>query len=218
MKYYILELSLFALALLFSSCNNDTTNPTQNNSTTIILGTQVWTVKNLDVVRYRNGDIIPEVRDSAQWINLTTGAWCYYNNDSTLGAVYGRLYNWYAVTDPRGLAPEGWHIPTDGEWTTLTNNLGGETVAGGKLKEKGTVHWLSPNIVVPNESGFKALPGGWRNYNGTFEIIGTCSGWWSSSEFSSAHAWTCLLYYNNSIAYRFSNLKEAGYSVRCIKD
>ena len=98
---------------------------------TIEIGTQKWMSKNLDVAFYRNGDVIPQVTDPTAWAALLTGAWCYYNNDSTQGNKYGKLYNWYAVNDPRSLAPQGWHVPSDAEWTILETTLGGSPVAGG---------------------------------------------------------------------------------------
>ena len=123
---------------------------------------QVWMAKNLDVTTYRNGDVIPQVTDASEWLNLTTGAWCWYNNDSTNKSVYGKLYNWYAVNDPRGLAPEGWHIPTAGEWDALINCNGGWYVAGCHLKESGFAHWQAPNAGATNNSGFTGVPGGLR--------------------------------------------------------
>jgi len=115
--------------------------------------------KNLDVDHYRNGDPIPEVQDSAQWVNLKTGAWCYYNNSDSLGKIYGKFYNWYAVNDPRRLAPIGYHVPSDAEWTVLSTFLGGNKGSGGKMKETDTTHWSSPNKGATNSSGFTALPG-----------------------------------------------------------
>jgi uncharacterized protein (TIGR02145 family) len=132
----------------------------------IKIGSQVVMKKNLNVSHYRNGDRIPQVKGPDKWAALTTGAWCWYNNDSANGAVYGKLYNWYAVNDPRGLAPEGWHIPSDAEWTTLTTFLGGEGVAGGKMKERGITHWIYPNTDATNSSGFTGLPGGVRYFLG----------------------------------------------------
>src|SRR5690606_33259564 len=118
-------------------------------------------------------DVIPQVTDPTIWGNLTTGAWCYYNNDPANEIIYGKLYNWYAVNDPRGLAPVGWHIPSDSEWTILTDYLGGFEVAGGKMKETGTTHWANPNIGADNSSGFTGLPGGYRAYNSAeFNTIG----------------------------------------------
>jgi uncharacterized protein (TIGR02145 family) len=117
MKKLLVLLFLLGLMLLVNGCPCTDCDPPVNNYATVTIGTQVWMTKNLDVDRYRNGDIIPEVKDSIAWANLKTGAWCYYNNDPELGKIYGKLYNWYAVNDPRGLAPAGYHIPTDAEWT-----------------------------------------------------------------------------------------------------
>ncbi len=190
----------------------------RRNCQEIQIGSQLWTCKNLNVHHYRNDDIIPEVRDSAEWANLTTGAWCYYNNDSALGAIYGKLYNWYAVNDPRGLAPEGWHVPTDAEWTTLTTYLGGDSISGGKMKETGTSHWQSPNAGATNESGFTALPGGALNYDGVFDLIDGYGFWWSSTETRATNAWSRALSYGSTDIGRGDNHKGCGFSVRCIKD
>ena len=128
---------------------------------TVVIGTQEWTVKNLNVSRYRNGDVIPEVKDPKEWASLTTGAWCYYNNDPKNGAIYGKLYNWYAYNDSRGLAPEGFHIPSKTEWELLFSYLGGEDTAAGKLKSTKPL-WATPNKEATNISRFSALPGGRR--------------------------------------------------------
>jgi uncharacterized protein (TIGR02145 family) len=174
--------------------------------------------RNLDVDHYRNGDSIPEVRDSAQWVNLKTGAWCYYNNDSALGTIYGKLYNLLAVNDSLGLAPEGWHIANYFEWEELNRFLGGQYDVGGKLKETGTNHWLSPNKGASNESGFSALPGGYRGIFSEFGNIGYRGHWWTSAEYSSFIAWIRILSFNNvSFDYGDGN-GVAGFSVRCIKD
>ena len=185
---------------------------------TIVIGTQQWMRENLDVVTYRNGDIIPQVTDANAWAGLTTGAWCYYGNDVANGAIYGKLYNWYAVNDVRGLAPQGWHIPTDVEWTTLRTKLGGEPVAGGKMKTTGTTRWAAPNTGATNESGFAGLPGGNRYYNGTFIGIGIQGVWWSSAEYSSSLAWFCNLYYDYSVVLMVNDYKTSGISVRCLRD
>ncbi len=180
---------------------------------------QSWVTKNLDVASYRNGDPIPKVTDNAAWAALTTGAWCYYNNDSTTYAVtYGKLYNWYAVNDPRGLAPMGWHIPTDFEWTNLSNCLGGDAAAGGAMKETGTTHWTSPNTGATNISGFTGLPGGSRNLGGSFGLVGNYGYWWSSTETDTPSAWTRLLAYTNGGITRGTASKPYGYSVRCLRD
>jgi uncharacterized protein (TIGR02145 family) len=190
---------------------------------TIQIGTQKWASKNLDAAFYRNGDPVPEVKDAGAWAALTTGAWCWYNNDSTNGTKYGKLYNWYAVNDARGLAPQGWHIPSDAEWTKLSTTLGGEPVAGGQMKEVGTLNWTSPNVGGNNSSGFSGLPGGYRSFFGTFTIgtftiIGNYGGWWSATENSTANAWYRTLDYNNGGLNRTNSGKASGFSVRCLRD
>ncbi len=223
MKKYRL-LSLILSISIFTFCNEDkATNPDETYET-VAIGNQVWMKMNLDVDHYRNGDPIPEVKSNEEWEKLTTGAWCYYNNYSVNGKTYGKLYNWYAVNDPRGLAPAGWHIPNDQEWTTLTNSLGGENVAGGKLKSTGTIEgsdglWHSINFSATNESGFSALPGGWRSYsNGTFDNIGYYGGWWTSSAEDPSLVWFRGLKHNYASVLRYSYFKNYGFSVRCIKD
>ena len=179
----------------------------------------LWMTKNLDVSTYRNGDAIPKVTDDAAWAALTTGAYCYYNNDSiTYAATYGKLYNWYAVNDSRGLAPVGWHIPTHFEWYTLSTCLGEDAIAGGPMKEIGTTHWTTPNTGATNFSGFTGLPGGFRNGGGMFYDIGTNSYLWSSTEDSSTNAWFGILSFDEVGFYRESSHKRLGFSVRCIKD
>lgn len=135
-----------------------------NSIQTVKIGAQQWATKNLDVFAYRNGDIIPEVKDPDEWSKLTTGAWCYYNNDDSKGVVYGKLYNWFAVNDPRGLAPVGYHIATDLEWKLLTNYLGGKNTAGRQLKSKN--FWKKSFKVGIDSRGFKAMPGGYAYSEG----------------------------------------------------
>ena len=182
----------------------------------VLIGTQYWMDKNLELTTYRNGDTIPYVTNPTAWAALTTGAWCYYNNDPSSG--YGKLYNWYAVTDARGLAPQGWHIPTDAEWTTLSTVLGGESVAGGKMKTTGTTRWTSPNTGATNESGFAGLPGGFRYFNGSFNNVGSYGIWWSSTESSTNDAWDRFLYSEAYRLDRFNDSKLYGFSVRCLRD
>jgi uncharacterized protein (TIGR02145 family) len=181
----------------------------------------------LDVTTYRDGTPIPQVTDPTAWAGLTTGAWCYYNNTTANGITYGKLYNWYAVagihdTDPstpnKILAPQGWHVPSDAEWTTLTDFLGGVQVAGGKMKSTGTSLWSSPNTAATNESGFSGLPGGYRYGGGTFYGVGDYGIWWSSSEYDTAGAWFRALFYNDGVAGRDNNYKYFGFSVRCLRD
>jgi uncharacterized protein (TIGR02145 family) len=193
----------------------------------VTIGTQTWTAKNLDVATYSDGTVIPQVQDATAWANLTTGAWCYYNNDPATGTTYGKLYNWYAVAgihdnDPntpnKKLAPTGYHVSSDSEWTTLTDYLGGAGVAGGKMKESGTTHWNSPNTDATNSSGFTGLPGEIRNYDGTFYSIGGIGYWWSSSEYRKTYAWIRYLSYDYGSANRNYGNKRFGFSVRCLRD
>jgi uncharacterized protein (TIGR02145 family) len=160
------------------------------------------------------------VTDGNAWGNLSTGAYCNYNNTSNNNAIatYSRLYNWNAVSDSRNIAPAGWHVPTDAEWTTLTDYLGGEDVAGGKLKETETSHWLNPNTDATNESGFTALPGGNRNYDGPFFNIDGFGYWASITEASTNDVWYFAMSYTSSNVFRYYFYKEGGWSVRCVKD
>ncbi len=216
---------IIAMILICISCKKDnSTSPTTLTVCTepIYIGTQVWICKNLDIDHYRNGDAIPEVKDFKEWSSLTTGAWCYYNNDSTMGAKYGKLYNWFALTDPRGLAPDGWHVPTDAEFTKLETFLGGTNLAGGKLKSTGTKEdgdglWWSQNVGATNESSFAAHPGGYRFYNGTFGNLGYFGYWWSYTEDNVGYAWSRFLYYDNAYFSKLSNNKNCGFSIRCVK-
>jgi uncharacterized protein (TIGR02145 family) len=225
MKKLIYLLSIAFLML--QSCSSGDSDNNSNSAVTDIDGNvyqtvticnKTWTKTNLNVSKYRNGDVIPQVTDPTAWVNLTTGAWCYYANTSSNGTTYGKLYNWYAVNDPRGLSPLGYHIPTDAEWTSLINCLGGEAVAGGKMKEAGTTHWTSPNTGATNESGFTGLPGGCHRNIGTFINIGNIGFWWSSSEATTASAWYRSLDYDDGGAYRSVYDKTYGYSVRCVRD
>ena len=183
---------------------------------TIVIGTQQWMEKNLDVLTYRNGEVIAQITNTTDWANATTGAWCYYNNDAANGAIYGKLYNWYAVNDSRGLAPAGWHIPTDAEWSTLGTYLGGIEIAGGKMKTTGTNRW-NPNTGATNESGFAGLPGG-SHGGGTFANVGTNGYWWSSTEYLSTFAWYRILFNGNGDLGRNASSKANGFSIRLIKD
>jgi uncharacterized protein (TIGR02145 family) len=198
----------------------------------VTIGTQKWMKKNLDVATYRDGTPIPEEQDPDKWTALKTGAWCYYENDSENGATYGKLYNWYAVmgitteedatptTEQKDLrkqfAPAGWHVPSDAEWTTLTTFLGDN--AGGKMKEMGDTHWGGSNTAATNSSGFTGLPGGYRNYYGTFFYIGYFGYWWSSSESYTPNAWYRYLFYNSGDVNSTSGSKTSGFSVRCLRD
>ncbi|MBU1014205.1 MAG: hypothetical protein KKG99_14500 [Bacteroidetes bacterium] len=184
---------------------------------TVTIGTQVWMVENLKTTKYQDNTSIPLVTDNAAWSNLITPGYSWYNNDAVNKATYGALYNWYTV-NTGNLCPTGWHVPTNTEWTTLTSYLGGTSIAGGKLKETGTSHWLSPNTGATNETGFSAVPGGDRNdLTGRFYNIGFGGNWWSSSETGTEYAWSRGMGYYDSDVYVSSYRKQSGLSVRCIK-
>ncbi|OFX37771.1 MAG: hypothetical protein A2X08_01830 [Bacteroidetes bacterium GWA2_32_17] len=185
---------------------------------TITIGTQIWTKENLKVTHYPDGILIPNITDSIQWKNLTTSAYCNYNNTDSFANIYGHLYNWYAVNYVKNVCPSGWHVPSDFEWVTLTTYLGGENVAGGKMKEAGTTHWSNPNTGATNSSGFTALPGGDRNNSGGFENIGKSCLFWSSIQFNDLNALYRYLNYYSTEAITVSSFKTYGFSVRCLKD
>ena len=213
---------LFSVKLIRDNAKNDkkveiSTLITQDNNE-VKIGTQIWTTKNLEVSTFRNGEAIPEAKSKDEWEKASNNkqpAWCYYNNDSKNGKVYGKLYNWYAVNDPRGLAPKGYHIPSDAEWRVLIDFLGGEGKAGEKMNS--TSGWIYKGNGN-NSSGFNVLPGGYRDSNGWLYDITEKSYFWSSSEDYQSFAWNRNLYYNNKKVYRNSSSKNDGLSVRCIKD
>jgi len=221
----ILNLYQKGIARTFELSKVDSINikPMINDTvSTVTIGTQVWMKYNLNVSHYRNGDSIPEVRDSLAWMNLTTGAWCFFNNDSNNGKIYGRLYNWYAVNDPRGLAPEGWHLPRDDDFGILSSYLGGDSLendVGGKLKEEGILHWKIPNKGATNETGFNAIPGGYRNYNdGIFYSINKSCIWWSSTKYDETYSFYWFVVFDSDQFYRGYYSKLNGDSIRCLKD
>ena len=203
-----------------------TESENESMASSVIIGDQEWQTKNLDVDRFRNGEPIPQAITAEEWKaagEREEPAWCYYNNDAENGKIYGKLYNWYAVNDARGLAPQGWHIPTDNEWTILTNYLGGEGVAGGKMKVTGTTYWDTPNNGANNESSFSALPGGYRNLNGIFNGNNYSAFFWSATGGGTNYAWyRYFYYYNAGVSTGSPNIanynKPVGASVRCIRD
>lgn len=187
----------------------------------VTIGLQTWTACNADVSTYRDGTFIPEVTDPTAWAGLTTGAWCWYNNDPSNGTTYGKLYNWFAVNDTLhgGLAPVGYHVPSDSEWTILSNTLGGASIAGGKMKEVGLCHWASPNIGATNSSGFNGVPSGQRFINGVDSNINLIVFYWSATEGSiPTYARTRNLYKSTGALTASEDDKNAGYSVRFIQD
>ena len=182
------------------------------------IGDQWCMAENLKVTRYRNGNPIPNVTSITEWIDLTTPALCAYNNDSTYVAVYGSLYNWYAVQDSRNIAPAGWHIPSVDEWQALIDYLGGASVAGGKMKETGTTLWLAPNAGATNESGFSARPAGCRDWTGHWTNVRLYAYFWSATETDSDRAKYLSVDYYYPAAVIDSYQKRAGFSIRCVKD
>jgi uncharacterized protein (TIGR02145 family) len=189
----------------------------------VAIGTQVWMVENLKTTKFNDNTPIPLVTDFGTWGGLSTPGYCWYNNDATsYKAIYGAIYNWYALdassTGGKNVCPAGWHAPNDAEWTTLTAYLGGETIAGGKLKESGITHWLSPNSNATNQTGFTALPGGSRVYDGSFTGIGSNGGYWSTTNFSSSSASYFYLDYRYSTIVKYGFDMSYGFSVRCLKD
>ncbi len=234
---WIVQFLLIAIFLAFTnSCKNPTNGKTTavfnphitygtmtdqdgNEYKTVTIGKQVWMAENLRTTKYCDGSPIKNVTDKDEWKALKTAAYCNYkntaNNDTI--ATHGRLYNWYTVNTGK-LAPAGWHIPSDAEWTELTTYLGGESVAGPKLKEIGAINWYTDYSYATNESGFTALPGGYRKYNGEFSNINNYARWWSSTEESSSDAWLRDMDDSFIDSLIDSDCKFLGLSVRCVKD
>ena len=235
LKYFSIVITFIAL---FSSCTKDDSNPVSpppvetitdidgNVYRTVVIGTQVWMAENLKVTHYRNEDPIPNIIDGNQWRNLTTGAYCVYENNNSHVSTYGLLYNGYAVEDSHNIAPTGWHVPTDDEWKELEMYLGMSqsdaddmefrgTDEGGKMKEAGTTHWHSPNIAT-NESGLSLLPGGCFYYG--YRDMGIHAIFWCSTEDSSGGTWSRYLDNEHSDVARLSFDKSCYFSVRCVKD
>jgi uncharacterized protein (TIGR02145 family) len=185
-----------------------------NSYNTTQIGSHIWMTENLNTSHFRNGDTIQEIENITEWLKAGDEgkpAWCYYNGDSVLGLKYHKLYNWYALNDPRGLAPDGWHIPSNFEWANLTGYLGGENIAGTKMK-------ITNGWDGTNGSGFAALPGGYRNYSGIFSHIISIGSWWSSSEVDTTNAWSFTLGSGNGIVSKSYDNKRIGLSVRCLKN
>jgi uncharacterized protein (TIGR02145 family) len=192
-----------------------------NKYRSVKIGQQCWTQSNLKVRKYRNGDNIPTGLSDGQWSTTSSGAYAIYNNDTVNDTLYGKLYNWYAVNDSRGLCPTGWHVPSDAEWTTLTDFLGGTPEAAGKMKSTATQPtpaggWYSPNTDATNSSGFDGLPGGYRDSTGAFLAEKYTAYWWVSDDFASALFRS--VHYNSSVVDSHRSEKEMGFSVRCLRD
>ena len=224
-------LILIGVNILFSfgckkSEDNNTPAPTGvtdadgNVYSTVTIGTQVWMVENLKTTKFNDGTSIPLVTDNT-WGTLTTPAYCWYNNDESMKVVYGAVYNWFTVNTGK-LAPKGWHVASDAEWSALIAFLGGEAIAGGKLKSVGTIEagtglWIEPNTGATNLSGFSAYPGGYRNSSG-FQQISMHGYWWTSTVNGATTSWVYDMSYDNAGAFRNFSAKTDGYHVRCVKD
>lgn len=208
------------------------TDQNGNVYATLVIGTQEWMVENLRTITYANGDSIPNVTVNSQWAELTSGAWAHYQNNSANENPYGRLYNWYAATDPRNVCPMNWHVPTDAEWQTMEaaigmpadelNDAGYRGAAenmGGKMKSSGTQYWSTPNIGATNESGFSGLPGGFRrDSDGAFQNRVFSGSSWSASETGAENAWGRRLGSDNAGIERGNYAKSNGFCVRCVRD
>ena len=209
---------------------NVVTDRDGNEYRTIHIGEQEWMTENLRTAHYANGDSIPNVMESSDWATLSTGAWAHYNNDDYFDSPYGKLYNWHAVSDPRGLCPAGWRVPSHEDWKTLelalgmpeadlerTGVRGREERIGGKLKSTGAQHWRDPNEGAGNESGFGGLPGGNRTEVGGFDGIGHVGLWWTSTSAGAGMAWMRMLSHNSPYVDLLYADKQFGFSVRCVR-
>jgi len=190
---------------------------------TIVIGTQEWMAENLNTSIYRNGDLIAAVLDNAAWSSTNTGAWSYYNNDESYECPYGKLYNWFSCIDSRGLCPVGWHVPSDGEWIVLENYLGGAATASGKVRSLGYVSdgsgfWPGSDVLVTNESGFSALPGGLRGSTGNFGSLSGAAYVWTSTDGGNNGPWFRRVIFDSFSIQRFDGYYVDGFSVRCLRD
>ena len=223
MKNYSRTIVPVIFILVLSACKKDTpaaeisygsvSDIEGNSYKTISIGTQNWMVENLKAIHYSNGDPVQNVTDNTQWAGLATGAYCWYANDETqYKSAYGALYNFYSVMDPRNICPAGWRVPGQSDWNTLGTFLGGNSVAGGKLKETGTTHWYAPNEFASDEVKFTSLPGGDRVFSGPFEMIGQTAEYWSSTE-----SYAYFISFEAAVLATGQVDKKSGYSIRCIK-
>jgi uncharacterized protein (TIGR02145 family) len=216
-KIIILATTLFCIGM--TGCHIISLKDIDGNKyKTVTIGTQVWMAENLKTTKYNDGTPIPTVKENDEWAALKTPGFCWYNNDSIGNKkTYGALYNWYAVNTAR-LCPTGWHVPSESEWAKITTYLGEVGFTGGKLKESGTAHWRTPNTGATNESGFTALPGGYRSFEGIFNSIGIYGYWWSSTEYNGTTVLFWNLRYKSNRLYKYTSEKYCGFSVRCIMD
>jgi uncharacterized protein (TIGR02145 family) len=216
------QVSFTTTAVPFICGTNTVSDVDGNVYNTVQIGAQCWTQSNLTVTKYRNGDNIPYVFLDSDWWNTNYAAYAIYNHTGINNIMFGKLYNHWAVRDSRGLCPTNWHVPSDTEWSSLENQLGGSGVAGSSLKSTTTQPtpggWASPNLGASNSSSFNALPGGVRDQNGTFSGLNNNAYWWSSSNAIGFGAWFRYLEVNDNGIGRYSGSWQYGQSVRCVKD
>lgn len=221
MKNFLILSTVAMITMIFTSCG-ESSKENEESLKEGVIGKQEWMNENLNVEKFSNGDPIPHAKTKEEWKRAGDNeepAWCYYNNNPDNGDRYGKLYNWYAVNDPRSLAPEGWRIPSKEDWSRLIDFLGGESLAGKKMKF--TDFWADNEGESgngTNESGFSGLPGGYRSSDGIFKNLVNDGRWWSSSEDYTYLAWYCYLKYSDSNVSRYSGSKKLGLSVRCLRD
>jgi uncharacterized protein (TIGR02145 family) len=197
---------------------SDPVSDTEGNVySTITVGSQIWMAENLRATMFNDGTNIALTTDAEKWNNLSGPGYCWYNNDETFRSEYGALYNGFTIATGK-ICPTGWHVPDKKEWQILSSSLGDSLKAGGKLKEAGTEHWLSPNKGADNSSGFKALPAGIRYFEGTFASIAYSTCFWSATDIASDEEWYAALYYADAALTSNHRNKKHGFSIRCLKD
>lgn len=214
---FVLLIYLISIGCKKDPLNEIVTDINGNNYHTIIIGTQTWMVENLKATKYNDGTDIPNISADSEWNSYTEGAYCNYQNKESNADEYGRLYNWYAIKTGK-LAPKGWRVATDNDWTILANYLGGIDVAGEKIKESGNTHWFSPKLVASNSSGFTAIPAGMRYFDGFYTGMYDGAIWWTSTAKDENSAWF------RSVGPEITSIRRDlypfnnGFSVRCVKD
>ncbi len=216
-------LLLLFVALVYTGCKKSgdpeipstVTDVDGNTYNVIVIGKQGWMKENLRVEHFNDGAVIPNITGATEWAALTSGAWCDYNNSTSNGTAYGKLYNGFAVETGK-LCPEGWRVPTSGDWTELRDFLGGRNVAGGKIRQVGTSLWKAPNEGATNSSEFTALPGGFRGPNGLYYMMSEIAMWWSSSTSADKLPYWITSYTNLELVENNPVPKTNGIAVRCI--
>jgi len=222
MKNRLILTTLLGFVFFFSNfaqnLQDSVTDADKNVYHTVVIGNEIWMVENLKTTHYNNGDPIPQISNPTQWSYQTIGAYCDYKNEPDNAEVYGRIYNWFAVNDSRKICPSGFHVPTNAEWGTLIVNLGDSIKAVNSMKEAGSLHWKGKNKSSTNSSGFTALPGGFRAFEGTFVLFGKGAYWWAADANKEKEAYYTFIFSGRETIGRASGDKEPGNSVRCLKD